>query len=183
MGIIAEDTLLVPIVSQGTDILTAMPALISSRIRVASYAGLQPASKNASAAARGSSHKSNTRCEVLLRKALWRLGVRYRIAPRSLPGRPDIVIGKHRTAIFCDGDFWHGRNLKQRLAKLREGHNPDYWVEKIQQNVARDRRRDQELVVLGWRVIRIWESDILTTPEDSARSVWEQLIRRDVVPR
>jgi DNA mismatch endonuclease (patch repair protein) len=62
--------------------------------------------------------------------------------------------------IFVDGDFWHGRNLAKRLAKLSKGHNSGYWVRKIKSNVARDRRVCRQLRALGWRVIRVWETDI-----------------------
>lgn len=136
-----------------------------------SYSGLKPASSKASSAARGSSRKRDTRCEVLLRKALWGLGVRYRVAVDRLPGKPDVVMAKHSTVIFIDGDFWHGRDLEARLDKLREGHNAGYWVEKILKNVERDRRHDEALRASGWRVLRFWEKDVLRDAEGIARAV------------
>lgn len=126
-----------------------------------SFKGLRPASEKASRAAQGASAKANTRCEVLLRRELWRRGLRYRLSPRGLPGRPDIVFLKERVAIFCDGDFWHGRDLPARLAKLSRGHNARYWVAKVQRNVDRDRRQTQALEAAGWTVLRFWETDIL----------------------
>jgi DNA mismatch endonuclease (patch repair protein) len=78
----------------------------------------------------------------------------------DLPGRPDIVFVGARVAVFCDGDFWHGRNLRERVRKLKRGHNAPYWVTKITSNVARDRRHDRDLVEEGWLVLRFWESDI-----------------------
>ncbi|WP_348652882.1 hypothetical protein [Polyangium sp. y55x31] len=83
-----------------------------------SFACLHPASENASTAARAASAKRNTRCELALRRELWRRGLRYRLHLPGLPGRPDIVFTKHRVVVFCDGDFWHGRHLEARLAKL-----------------------------------------------------------------
>jgi DNA mismatch endonuclease (patch repair protein) len=62
--------------------------------------------------------------------------------------------------VFADGDFWHGRNLANRIVQLAKGHNSEYWIRKIQANVARDRRVRGQLNALGWRVIRVWESDI-----------------------
>lgn len=121
---------------------------------------LRPASERASAAARGASRKRDTRCEVLLRRALWALGLRYRVDVGDLPGRPDVVFRGARVAVFCDGDYWHGRDLAQRLRKLARGHNAAYWVAKIQTNVARDRRHDTELARAGWTVQRFWESEI-----------------------
>ena len=138
-----------------------------------SYAQLRPARPSASAAARGASKKRDTRCEIALRRAIWALGLRYRIAVPDLPGRPDIVFRSQRVVVFCDGDFWHGRNLEQRIKKLANGHNAPYWVGKIQTNVARDRRTDQLLQEAGWTVIRLWETDIL---HDSA-SVAAQVAR------
>src|SRR4051794_27505829 len=119
-----------------------------------SFAGLGPASKRASTAARGASRKTDTRCELVLRRELWGRGIRYRIHVGELPGRPDIVFPLKRVVIFCDGDFWHGRNLEYRLAKLRRGHNSKYWIAKLQRNVARDRDTQRALEELGWTVVR-----------------------------
>lgn len=89
----------------------------------------------------------------------------------NLPGRPDIVFRSRRVAIFVDGDFWHGRALERRLAKLETGHNAPYWTAKIQRNVARDRRNDEALSAEGWRVLRFWETDIVRDPDAAARAV------------
>jgi len=86
-----------------------------------SFRGLRSASKTASAAARGASRKTDTRCELVLRRELWRMGLRYRLHVPGLPGRPDIVFLRDRVVVFCDGDFWHGRDLERRIAKLRRG--------------------------------------------------------------
>src|SRR5262245_59222595 len=96
-----------------------------------SFLGLKPASARASSLARGASIKQNTRCEVVLRSTLWSLGFRYRVNVESLPGRPDIVFPGRRVVVFCDGDFWHGRQLRRRLRKLAKGHNARYWVAKV----------------------------------------------------
>ncbi len=126
-----------------------------------SYKGLTPASKRASAAARGSSNKADTRHEKLLRSALWKAGCRFRKNCRNLPGKPDVVFTKARLAIFCDGDFWHGKNWEQRKARLKKGANASYWVQKIERNMERDRKMTQLLEAEGWKVVRLWESDIL----------------------
>jgi DNA mismatch endonuclease (patch repair protein) len=91
---------------------------------------------------------------------LYALGLRYRVARANLPGRPDVVFAGARVAVFCDGDFWHGRELEHRVAKLQRGHNAPYWVAKIGRNVARDRATDVVLRADGWEVLRYWESDI-----------------------
>jgi DNA mismatch endonuclease, patch repair protein len=140
----------------------------------ARYIGLKPASIKASRAAAGSSAKRNTRPELVLRKALREIGLRgYRIDDDSLSGRPDLVFRVARVAVFCDGDFWHGRNLEERVAKLRIGHNAPYWVSKISGNVARDRARDSELTAAGWTVLRFWETDILRNAAEIAVRIRE----------
>jgi DNA mismatch endonuclease (patch repair protein) len=124
-----------------------------------SYAGLRPASPRATKAARSSSRKQDTRCELLLRKQLAARHLRYRINA-ELVGRPDIVFHASRVVVFCDGDYWHGRDIEHRLAKLKTGHNAAYWVAKITSNVERDRRVTAALEDEGWLVLRFWETDI-----------------------
>ena len=102
---------------------------------------------------------------------LWQRGLRYRLAVATLPGRPDIVFTRERVAVFCDGDFWHGRNLAERVAKLSQGHNAGYWVAKVQANVERDERQSRELEADGWRVVRLWETDIARDAEAAAEAV------------
>ena len=126
-----------------------------------SFKGLLASSIKASATASASSRKRDTRCEIILRKELSRLGLRYRIATDSLPGKPDVVFIGPRVAIFCDGDFWHGRDLAVRIKKLEAGHNAPYWVAKIRTNVERDKRQTRSLESTGWLVLRFWESENL----------------------
>lgn len=105
----------------------------------------------------------DTRPELLLRKALWRENMRYRINYKKLPGKPDIVFTKKKVVIFCDGDFWHGHNWALRgLSSLDEELNgySGFWKEKILRNIQRDSEISKDLTSMGWTVIRIWESDI-----------------------
>lgn len=96
----------------------------------------------------------------MLRRALWGRGQRYRLHRRDLPGRPDIVFGRQRVAVFCDGDFWHGKDWESRRGKLGRGANSGYWIAKISTNMARDRAITERLVSAGWVVLRFWESEI-----------------------
>jgi DNA mismatch endonuclease (patch repair protein) len=105
----------------------------------------------------------NTRPELILRKALWRKNLRYRINYKKLPGKPDIVFTKKKIVIFCDGDFWHGHNWALRgLSSLEDELNgyTEFWRQKILRNIKRDNEINKDFTSRGWTVIRIWESDI-----------------------
>lgn len=97
----------------------------------------------------------NTNIELILRKELWKKGFRYKLNSK-LYGKPDIVLRKYNIAVFCDGDFWHGKNY------LKEAINyKPFWKEKIKNNIIRDKTVNKKLKKEGWRVIRFWKSDIL----------------------
>lgn len=105
----------------------------------------------------------DTRPELALRKELWRRGLRYRKNYKKLPGKPDIVFPRARLAVFCDGDFWHGHNWAIRGYGSLENELQRYsraWADKIIRNIQRDERTNEELEDVGWKVLRIWESDI-----------------------
>jgi DNA mismatch endonuclease, patch repair protein len=108
---------------------------------------------------------TGNKAEVALRKELWKRGYRYQTYAQNLPGTPDIVFRGSRIAIFVDGDFWHGRilieNGDQALVDSFQTERRDFWIAKIRRNVSRDRQKTAELHELGWRVIRVWERDIL----------------------
>lgn len=151
----------------------------SSRQRLAkvpSYSGLEPASRSASRT-KSRNRSANTRAELQLRKALSSLGLRYRLHVARLPGRPDVVFTRSRVAVFCDGDFWHGRNWRARLSRLKAGTNADYWIDKIRYNMARDKRQTRQLQIAGWAVVRVWETDVLEDPIARARQV-VRLVRK-----
>ncbi len=99
------------------------------------------------------------KAERLLAKQLWKTGYRYRKNYKHLPGSPDIAILKYHVAIFVDGEFWHGKDWDTRKTTLKR--NRDYWIEKIEENIARDIRVDQQLRLIGWIPIHFWEKDIL----------------------
>lgn len=78
---------------------------------------------------------------------------------KKLPGSPDIAILKHRIAVFIDGEFWHGKDWENRKVRLK--NNREYWIEKIEENMARDLRNDQLLTQAGWTPIHFWEKEVM----------------------
>ena len=103
-------------------------------------------------------HSKDTTIELLLRKALWECGVRYRKNYKKLIGKPDIAITKYKIAVFCDSDYWHGYDWENRNQRIKS--NRDYWVPKIERNMARDREVTEALQRDGWLVLRFWEWQI-----------------------
>ena len=103
---------------------------------------------------------SDTEIEIKLRKALWHSGIRYRKNYRQLPGKPDIAITKYKIAIFCDGEFFHGKDWDQLREKLTKSNNSEYWKKKIERNIERDLEVDAAIKSLGWKVLRFWGKDI-----------------------
>ena len=101
----------------------------------------------------------NTKAEVMLRRALWNYGIRYRKNYNSLPGTPDIAITKYRIAIFVDGDFWHARGHEAKPGEQIQT-NKAFWSKKLKRNVERDKEVNQALLELGWLVLRYWDSDV-----------------------
>jgi DNA mismatch endonuclease (patch repair protein) len=100
---------------------------------------------------------SNTKLEVLVRKALHARGLRYRLGGAKLPGRPDIVLPKYQTVVFVQGCFWHGHDCPlYRLPKTR----PEFWQAKIDSNKSRDARVQRELRAAGWKVLEFWECEV-----------------------
>lgn len=117
----------------------------------------------------------NTKIEVALRKALWARGYRYRKNYKKIPGAPDICLTKYKIAIFCDGEFFHGKDWEVRKAKVANGNNGEYWVKKIQENILRDNEKDKELNALGWTVIHFWGKDILKKTNECIKVIEETI--------
>ena len=117
---------------------------------------------------------TETRPEIAVRKAIWRLGFRYRLHVKQLPGRPDIVLPRHKLAIFVHGCFWHrhGGCKRTTMPKTR----PDFWSTKFDANMARDLRNVAELQKLGWTVQTVWECD--TVDENRLRRALERILPR-----
>lgn len=117
----------------------------------------------------------DTKIEVALRKALWDKGYRYRKNYKKIPGSPDICLTKYKIAIFCDSEFFHGKDWEVLKAKVAKGNNGEYWVKKIQENIVRDGEKDKALNALGWTVIHFWGKDILKKTDECVRVIEETI--------
>lgn len=103
--------------------------------------------------------RRDTKPEMLLRRALWARGLRYRVDRAPIPGmrrRADLVFGPSRVAVYVDGCFWHSCPEHATLPK----NNREWWREKLAANVRRDRDTDRQLLEAGWQVVRIWEHEV-----------------------
>ena len=108
--------------------------------------------------------------ELLLRKALHKMGLRYRLHRKDLPGKPDIVFGSSKVAVFVDGCYWHNCPEHGTIPK----NNREWWKEKFQRNRERDNRKDAQLKEMGWLPIHVWEHE---DPDTAARNI-EKLIKK-----
>lgn len=112
----------------------------------------------------------NTKAEILLRKELFKTGLRYRIHNKKIFGKPDIVFPKIKLAVFVDGDWWHGRNYKKEFKKY-----PLFWQEKIKTNMKRDRLVNKRLKKEGWYILRFWQKDVERNPKKYADEIIKEI--------
>lgn len=130
----------------------------------------------------------DTKPEIVLRKALWRRGYRYRKNWKSLPGKADIVLTKYKICIFVDSEFFHGKGFEGKYTsrkygslkeQLEHSNNSEFWLKKIQNNMERDRKVDAMLKGLGWEVLRFWSRDVLKNPDECIRTIEEAVFRHN----
>jgi DNA mismatch endonuclease (patch repair protein) len=112
--------------------------------------------------------RRSTGPELAIRRELHRRGLRFRVDHSALPGRPDIVFTRARLAVFVDGCFWHRCPEHGTLPR----NNSQWWLAKLDRNVARDRSKDATLAELGWRVIHVWEHEPPTAAADRVEAEW-----------
>ena len=120
----------------------------------------------------------DTEIEIILRKELWSRGYRYRKNYKKLIGKPDIALTKYKIVVFCDSEFWHGKNYKESTDSI--GTNSEYWKQKIKRNMERDREVNEKLIADGWIVLRFWEKEI-RKEFDSCISKIEEAIQNSKV--
>ena len=121
-------------------------------------------------------HSKDTGIEVKLRNALWHRGYRYRKNYNKIPGKPDIALTKYKIAVFCDSEFFHGKDWDESLhAQILRGNNPEFWEKKILRNIERDQEVNRQLEDLGWIVLRFWGKDIKKDPEKCIETIEETI--------
>ena len=119
----------------------------------------------------------NGTAEQILAKKLWHMGYRYRKNDKRLPGSPDIAIPRYRIAIFVDGEFWHGKDWETRKPRLKS--NREYWIEKIEENIARDKRVDDQLRAMDWTPIHFWSKDALMDTDSCISDIISFIIENE----
>jgi DNA mismatch endonuclease (patch repair protein) len=117
----------------------------------------------------------NTAIEIILRKELWKRGLRYRVNFGKVFGRPDIVFPGKKVAVFCDSEFWHGRYFAE--GKYAVKTNTDYWTPKLKRNIERDNEVNRVLKDGGWTVLRFWGEDIIKNVNPIADNI-ESVLNR-----
>ena len=122
----------------------------------------------------------DTAIEIRLRKALWEKGYRYRKNYNKLPGKPDIVLTKYRIVIFCDSEFFHGKDWEVLKVQLQKSKNSEFWINKIAYNIERDKEVNKELLFMGWKVIRFWGKEIMKNTDECIRVIEEAIFESKV---
>ena len=121
----------------------------------------------------------DTKPEQLVRQALWHKGFRYRLHVKDLPGKPDIVLPKYKTAIFVNGCFWHGHKGCKDFVIPKS--NTSFWLGKIGKNKNRDEQNITALISAGWKVITIWECELKKPVIEATLSELLQTLTKSLV--
>lgn len=122
----------------------------------------------------------DTKIELMLRKALWQRGYRYRKNYKTIPGKPDIALTKYKIAIFCDGEFFHGKDWEILERKLKKSNNSEKWIKKISNNLQRDENINKRLQFLGWTVIRFWGDEIRNNIDECIKRIEEIIFENKI---
>ena len=118
----------------------------------------------------------DTKPEELVRKYLFSKGFRYRKNVRKLPGTPDLVLPKYRTVIFVNGCFWHGHEGCKYFVWPKS--NAEFWRQKIETNISRDRRKEAQLRDMGWNVMIVWECELHPSKKQATLERLESQLRQ-----
>ena len=126
-------------------------------------------------------HSKDTKIEVILRKALWAKGYRYRKNCKDIPGKPDIVLTKYKIAIFCDSEFFHGKDWEVLKPRLEKSNNSEFWINKISRNREHDDEINKKLLYMGWTVIRFWGADFMKNTDECVRVIEETIFDLKII--
>ena len=118
----------------------------------------------------------DTSIEIMLRKALWKKGYRYRKNCKDIPGKPDICFKKKKIAVFCDSEFWHGKYYLE--GKYIPKTNTEFWIKKLEKNIERDKNVNNILNKEGWTVLRFWENDIRNNIEKCVEKIIDTINKK-----
>ena len=121
---------------------------------------------------------TGTKPELVLAKAMWALGLRYRKNCGSIFGKPDFSFKKYKVAVFVDGEFWHGKDWEQKKAEIKG--NREFWIAKIERNIQRDIEVTGRLKAEGWTVLRFWSNDVVKDTTSCAEKVKEIIRARRI---
>ena len=108
-----------------------------------------------------------------MRKTLWKKGYGYRKNYKALPGKLDIALTKYKIAVFCDGEFFHGKDWEVLKPRLENSKNSEFWISKISRNMKRDDEINKQLMFLGWTVIRFWGKEIIKNTDECVKVIEE----------
>lgn len=122
----------------------------------------------------------DTKIEIILRKDLWKKGYRYRKNYNKLLGKPDIVLPKYNIVIFCDGEFFHGKDWELLKNKLKKSNNGEFWIKKISRNRERDDEINKRLSFEGWTVLRFWGEDIKKHTDECVKIIEETIFDQNI---
>lgn len=125
-----------------------------------------------------SNKSTGTKSELVLAKAMWALGLRYRKNSGSIFGKPDFSFKKYKVAVFVDGEFWHGKDWERKKAEIKG--NREFWITKIERNIRRDMEVTGRLKAEGWTVLRFWSNDVVKNTTYCAEKVKEIVQARGI---
>ncbi len=119
---------------------------------------------------------AGTKIEIILGKALWKKGFRYRKNVKKVFGKPDFVFNKYKIAVFCDSEFWHGKDWETKKYEIKT--NRDFWYKKIERNIERDEEVNLKLKKEGWVVLRFWGKEILKNTENCVKKIETEILKK-----
>ncbi len=118
---------------------------------------------------------TGTGIEKTLRKALAKEGFRYRLNAKNILGKPDFAFVREKVAVFCDSEFWHGKNWEKEKQRIKT--NKRFWQDKIERNIRRDKKVNRGLKKEGWRILRFWAKAINKSPEKCVLKIKKTLVK------